>query len=235
MRLVSFILVLIMISACTVQQIQQTLDDYLDSEQLTTEQVAAGLKQALEVGISKGANNAAQLDGYWKNPAIRIPFPPDVVKVENKLRDIGLGAQVDKFLKTLNRGAEEAAKEAKPIIVSAIRSMTIQDAWNILKGSDDAATQYLKQKTSDQLRARFKPVISQALKKTNATKYYSDIVETYNKIPFTDDVDPDLENYATSQALDGLFKLVAEEEKKIRQDPVARTTELLKKVFAQQD
>lgn len=235
MRLVAIILCCCLFTACTVQQIQQTLDDYLGSEQLTSEQVAAGLKQALEVGIGNGASAASRIDGYYKNPAIRIPFPPDVAKVESKLRSIGLGDQVDKFILTLNRGAEEAAKEAKPIFLSAIRGMTIQDAWNILKGQDDAATEYLRSKTSAQLAAKFKPVISKSLDKTNATKYYSDIVSTYNKLPFTDDVDPDLENYATNKALDGLFQLVAAEERKIREDPVARTTDLLKRVFAQQD
>lgn len=220
---------------CTAQQIQQTLDSYLGSDQLTTEEVANGLKEALIKGISEGSASASKLNGYLGNPQIKIPFPPDVQKVEDKLRSIGLDKQVDQFIETLNRGAEEAAKEAKPIFVSAIRSMTIQDAWNILKGEDDAATQYLVRTTSDQLRGKFQPVIGNALDKTNATKYYGDIINTYNKVPFVDKVDPDLENYATQKALDGLFFLIAKEEQKIREDPLARTTDLLKRVFKEQD
>jgi hypothetical protein len=135
----------------------------------------------------------------------------------------------------LNRGAEEAAKEAKPIFVTAIRSMTIQDAWGILKGESDAATQYLKRTTSDHLRAKFQPVIKDALGKVNATKYYGEIVNTYNQIPFVQDVNPNLDEYATEKAMEGLFILIAEEEKKIREDPLARTTDLLKRVFRAQN
>ncbi|MBV6643406.1 MAG: DUF4197 domain-containing protein [Cyclobacteriaceae bacterium] len=225
----------ILMVGCTAQQIQQTLDSYLGSDQLTTEEVANGLKEALIKGISEGSASASKLNGYLGNPQIKIPFPPDVQKVEDKLRSIGLDKQVDQFIETLNRGAEEAAKEAKPIFVTAIRSMTIQDAWNILKGEDDAATQYLVRTTSDQLRGKFQPVIGNALDKTNATKYYGDIINTYNKVPFVDKVDPDLENYATQKALDGLFFLIAKEEQKIREDPLARTTDLLKRVFKEQD
>ncbi len=155
--------------------------------------------------------------------------------MEDKLRSIGLGGEVDKFVKTLNQGAEQAAKEAKPILVSAIQGMSIQDAWGILKGDDNAATDYLKLKTTSDLTAKFKPIISRALSQTKATKYYSDLTNTYNKIPFVDDVNPDLEDYATEQALKGLFMLVADQEAEIRKDPLARTTELLKRVFAEQD
>jgi hypothetical protein len=192
------------------------------------------LKEALIKGISTGSDLASQMDGYFKNPEIKIPFPPEVKKVEDKLRQIGLGGEVDKFIMTLNRGAEDAAKEAKPIFISAIKSMTIQDAWGILKGEQDAATQYLKRTTSLQLKEKFKPVIQNSLNKVSATKYYGDIVNTYNKIPFTDDVNPNLDDYATDKAIEGLFTLIAKEEKNIRQDPVARTTELLKKVFGAQ-
>ena len=132
---------------------------------------------------------------------------------------------------TLNRGAEDAAREAKPIFISAIRQMTIQDAWGILKGEDNAATEYLKKTTSAQLYEKFRPVIANSLSKVNATKYYGDLVTAYNKIPLVEKVNPDLEDYATTKAMEGLFLLIAQEEKNIRQDPVARTTDLLKKVF----
>jgi len=201
---------------------------------LTTAEVAEGLKEALIKGISTGSDLASQVDGYFKNPEIKIPFPPEVKKVEDKLRQIGLGNEVDKFVMTLNRGAEDAAKEAKPIFITAIKAMTIQDAWGILKGEQDAATQYLKRTTTPQLKEKFKPVIQNSLNKVSATKYYGDIVNTYNKIPFTDDVNPNLDDYATDKAIEGLFTLIAREEKNIRQDPVARTTELLKKVFGAQ-
>lgn len=228
-------LLIILISACTVQQIQQTLDTYAGDTKLTESQVAQGLKEALQKGISSGTASASQVDGYFKNAAIKIPFPPEIKKVEDKLRSVGLGDQVDKFVLTLNRGAEEAAKEAKPIFVDAITAMTVQDAWGILKGENNAATVYLKDKTYTSLEGKFKPVIKNALDKTSATKYYSDMINTYNKIPFVEKVNPNLDDYATQRALDGLFKLVADEEKLIREDPVARTTDLLKKVFSQQD
>jgi len=223
------------LGACTTAQINQTMSEVnkaIGTDQpLTTAEVTEGLKEALINGISNGSNLASQLDGYFKNPRIKIPFPPDVKKVEDKLRQIGLGGEVDKFVMTLNRGAEDAAKEAKPIFVSAIRQMTVQDAWGILQGSDNAATEYLKKTTSAQLYEKFHPVVANSLNKVNATKYYGDIVNTYNKIPTVQKVNPDLNDYATKKAMDGLFLLIADEEKKIRQDPVARTTDLLKKVF----
>lgn len=228
-----YLLLFFMISSCTV--LQQSVDDYLNEENLTTEEVASGLKEALIKGISEGSVKASKVNGYFGNPSIRIPFPPDVQKVEKRLRELGLGGEVDRFVKTLNRGAEEAAKEAKPIFVNAIRSMTVQDAWSILKGEEDAATQYLQNRTSAQLKAKFLPVIQKSLNQVNATRYYSDIISTYNRIPLVEDVNPDLDNYATDKALEGLFKLIAAEEKKIREDPVARTTALLKKVFEAQD
>jgi hypothetical protein len=203
-------------------------------ESLSTEEVAAGLKEALTNGASKGSDLVSQADGYFKNAEIKIPFPPEVQKVETKLRQMGMGAEVDKFVLALNRGAEDAAKEAKPIFVTAIKQMTIQDAWSILKGEDDSATQYLKRTTTSQLTDKFKPVIQKSLEKTNATKYYKDLVTTYNKIPMVQKVNPNLDDYATEKAIGGLFVMVAKEEKSIRDNPTARTTELLKKVFSAQ-
>ena len=218
-------------AGCTVQQINQTIDEYLNGDKLTTEEVTSGLKEALVQGITNGSNLASRKDGYFKNSLIKIPFPPDAIKVANTLRDIGLGRQVDRFVMTLNRGAEDAAKSAKPIFVEAIRQMTIQDAWAILQGENDAATQYLKRTTSQSLYGAFKPVIKNSLDKVNATRYYGDLVTRYNRIPLVERVNPDLDDYATNLAIDGLFKLIAAEEGKIREDPVARTTALLKKVF----
>lgn len=201
------------------------------SQPLTAEEVAQGLKEALTNGISKGSDLTSQLDGYFKNPEIKIPFPPDVKKVEDRLRQMGLGGEVDKFVLSLNRGAEDAAKEAKPIFIAAIKQMTIDDAFSILKGQPDAATQFLKRTTTSQLKVKFKPVVQTSLDKVSATKYYGDLVGTYNKIPLVQKVNPDLNEYATDMAIQGLFIMIAKEEKNIRQDPLARTSELLKRVF----
>jgi hypothetical protein len=224
-----------LLGACTTAQINQTLSEVNKAvsgeKPLTTAEVGEGLKEALINGISKGADQVSQLDGYFKNPQLKIPFPPDVKKVEDKLRQIGLGNEVDRFVMTLNRGAEEAAKEAKPVFISSIRQLTIEDAWGILKGQEDAATNYLQRTTTPQLKEKFKPVSQQSLDKVGAAKYYSDLVNTYNKIPFIEKVNPDLNEYATDLAIKGLFIQIAKEEKNIRQDPVARTTELLKRVF----
>lgn len=228
------------LGACTSAQINQTIGDVNKtigggtSAQPSTAEVADGLREALIKGISTGSDQASKLDGYFKNPEIKIPFPPDVKRVEDKLRQIGLGSEVDKFVMTLNRGAEDAAKEAKPIFITAIKAMTIQDAWSILRGQDDAATQYLKRTTSAQLKEKFKPVIKNSLNKVNATKYYSDIVTRYNQIPLVQKVNPELDDYATDKAIEGLFIMIAREEKNIRENPVARTTALLKKVFGAQ-
>jgi hypothetical protein len=198
---------------------------------LSEAEIGEGLKEALSVGISLGADKAGALDGYFKNPKIRIPFPPEVQKVENALRSIGLGPKVDEFILALNRGAEDAAQSAKPIFINAIKQLTIRDAVSILRGEKDAATQFLKRTTGTQLIAAFEPFIIKSIEKTNATKYYTDIATAYNKIPLVTRVNPDLKGYATQKAIDGLFVLVAEEEAKIRENPLARTSELLKRVF----
>ena len=221
-----------MLFACTSQQLSQSLGGILTTDSSpTSQEVASGLKEALINGIRKGSNQASKVDGYFKHPRIKIPFPPDIQKVETKLRQVGLGRQVDKFVLSINRGAEKAAVEAKPIFISAIKSMTIQDAWGILKGEKNAATQYLQRTTTSQLTTKFRPVIKKSLDQVNATKYYGDVVGSYNKIPFVTKVDSDLAGYTTQKAIDGLFFLIAKEEANIRANPVARTTELLKKVF----
>jgi hypothetical protein len=232
------IFVSIVLGACTAAQINQTIGDVgktIGGDQpLTTAEVADGLKEALIKGISNGSDIVSQVDGYFKNPEIKIPFPPDVKKVEDKFRQLGLGSQVDRFVETLNHGAEDAAKEAKPIFITAIRSMTIEDAWAILRGDKDAATQYLKRTTSPQLKEKFRPVILNSLDKVQATRYYGEIVSRYNQIPLVQRVNPDLAGYATDKAIEGLFLMIAKEEKNIRENPVARTTELLKRVFGSQ-
>lgn len=198
---------------------------------LTNSEAASGLKEALLQGIGKGADQASQVDGFYLNKLIRIPFPPDAQRVATTLRSIGLGSQVDKFELSLNRGAEDAAKSAKPIFINAIKSLTFTDVWNILTGQKDAATQYLKRTTTSQLTAAFRPIMQQSLDKVEATRYYSTLTTTYNKLPLVTPVQTDLNQYATGKAIDGLFTLIAQEEANIRQNPVARTTTLLKRVF----
>ncbi len=219
-------------TSCTSQQIAGVLGS-ITGAPLTKEEIAKALKDALVQGVVKGTGLASKDGGYFNNGLIKIPFPKDAEKVATKLRSIGLGSEVDRFVKTLNRGAEEAAKEAAPIFKSAITSMSIKDAYEILKGDKDAATQYLIKATTSQLMTKFKPVVSKNLSKVNATRYYGDLVGKYNKIPFVQNVNPDLDNYATELAIEGLFKLVAQEESNIRSNISARSSELMKKVFAQ--
>lgn len=198
---------------------------------LTTDEIARGLKEALTVGINNSSAKASAFDGYLGNSMIKLLFPPEAQKVEAKLRQIGLGGECDKFITALNRGAEDAAKYAAPIFIDAITKMTISDALGILKGDKDAATQYLKRSSTTALVAAFSPVIESSLAKTNATKAYTDIANLYNKIPLVQKVNPDLKQYATNKAIDGLFLLVAQEEANIRENPVARVSDLLKRVF----
>jgi len=190
---------------------------------------------AIKEGLSKGTGNAVNLvaikDGYLKNPEIKIPFPPEFKTVETKLRDAGFGKNVDKVIFSINRAAEDAGKEAKPIFINAITSLTITDAINIVKGQDNAATSYLKKTSSSELNNKFKPSIKTSLDKVGATKYWSETIKLYNKLSLVKKINPDLAQYVTGKAIDGLFLMVAKEELKIRKDPLSRTTDLLKKVF----
>ena len=201
----------------------------------TNNEIIGGLKQALEIGVLKGATTVSKPDGFFKNPNIKIPLPQDLRKVESKLRNIGLGPQVDKILLTINRGAEDAAKGAKNIFISAIKQMTIQDAMSILKGEPNAATNFLRRTTTTQLEKAFRPVVNKSLGKVQATKHWTDVTSKYNKIPFVKPIETDLTGYVTTKAVEGLFFMIEKEEAKIRKDPLARTTDLLKKVFKLQD
>jgi hypothetical protein len=199
---------------------------------LTNDEIVQGLREALNVGIEKAGVKASQVGGFNNNELVRIPFPAEAKKMEEKLRLIGLSDQVDTFETALNRAAEKAAKEAAPIFISAIKSMNVSDGLNILKGQDDAATNYLRKTTNDSLYSAFKPVVKNAIKAAKVTQYWNPLVNRYNKIPLTTKVNPDLEDYTTKKAMEGLFKLLAEEEKIIREQPSARVTNLLKKVFS---
>lgn len=204
---------------------------YNNQKPLTNTEIIQGLKEALTIGSTNSSSLASKVDAYYKNPLLFIPFPPEAQKIQNTLRQLGQNQLVDDFIRTVNRAAEEAAKESAPIFIDAVKKMTINDGLKILNGSNDAATQYLKSNTNQELAAKFKPVIERSLSKVNATKYWTDIITYYNKVPGVQKMNPDLANYTTGKAIDGLFILVAQEETKIRQDPSARVTDILKKVF----
>jgi len=201
------------------------------SKGLTEKDAVDGIKEALVNGTSESVKLVSIADGYWGNPEIKIPFPSEAKEMESKLRTIGMGKKVDEFNESMNHAAEKAANEAKPIFIAAIKGMTVKDAINIVKGENNAATIYLKNTTSPELKNKFQPIIKTSLDNVNATKYWSDLITVYNKIPLVKKMNPNLTEYVTGKAIDGLFVMIAKEELKIRKDPMARTSELLKKVF----
>lgn len=198
---------------------------------LSNDEVIRGLKEALNVGTNNATGKASKADGFYKNAIIRIPFPPEARAVESTAKQLGMTKQVNDFVKTMNRAAEEASKEAAPIFVDAVRTMTINDGLTILRGGDGAATNYLKGRTQSQLTTKFSPVVKRAINKVQLTKYWKPIVTKYNKIPGVRKQNPDLDKYVTEKALEGLFKLIADEENKIRKDPAARVSDILRRVF----
>lgn len=195
-------------------------------------EIGNGLKQALELATTKSADQLSQVDGFFANAAVKILFPPQAQKAEKTLRKFGFNKLCDNVILSLNRAAEDAAKQARPIFISAIRQMSLKDVTNILLGGQDAATQYFKQTTTGQLTVSFKPVIQTSLNKTGATMYYGDAVNQYNKIPFVRKMNPDISEYVTQKAIDGLFYQIALEELNIRKNVGARSTPLLQKIFA---
>lgn len=220
--------VLLLSTGC--ETTQQILNNLPASGQMSTTQIAAGLKEALTIGTQNSAGRVSAVNGFFANAALKILMPPEAQKVEATLRKVGLGSVVDKAVLSMNRGAEEAAKSATPIFVNAIQQMTISDAIGILRGGDFAATNYFKQKTTIALTSAFRPVINAALKKVDATKYWTDVFSMYNKFSSTP-VNTDLSAYVTERAIAGIFHEVGLEEQKIRKDPAARVTDLLKTVF----
>jgi hypothetical protein len=209
---------------------QHVINETSSSGNLTTQEIVSGLKQALTIGAQNSSDRLSAVDGFFANAVIKILMPPEAKNVESTLRSLGFGSVVDKAILSMNRAAEEAAKSAAPIFIDAITQMTITDAIDILKGGDFAATNYFKQKTTGALTKSFRPVINNALTKMDATKYWSDVFSVYNKFA-AKQVNTDLSAYVTSKAIDGIFYQVGLEEQKIRKDPAARVTDLLKKVF----
>lgn len=202
---------------------------------LSNADIAAGLREALDNGIDKQVTKLTQTDGFYKNQMVKILLPEELQKVDKTLRDIGLSSLADEGLKMMNRAAEDAVKEATPIFVSAVKNITFNDAKNILMGNDEAATSYLRVSTSTQLYSKFNPVIKSSFDKVGADKVWKQIITKYNQIPLVNKVNPDLTDYVTNEALNGVFKMIAVEEKDIRNNINARTSVLLKKVFAIQD
>ncbi|RZK49507.1 MAG: DUF4197 domain-containing protein [Pedobacter sp.] len=221
-------------SGCDIQS-QNAIGDIL--KQIPTQgapsnlEIANGLKEALSIGTSKGADQLAARDGFLGNLAIKILFPPEAQKIEQTLRSVGLNQLADNVILSLNRAAEDAAKEAKPIFLAAIQQMTIADATQILFGGNDAATNYFKRVTTEQLLIKFEPVITNSLQKVGATKYWADAATAYNKIPLVKPINTNLSNYVANKAIDGMFYQVSAEEFRIRENINARTSSLLKKVF----
>lgn len=197
----------------------------------STAEITSGLKEALEKGTGISADRLSLQDGYLKNLDVKILFPEEAKSVEKTLRSIGLGSMCDQVITSLNRAAEDAAQEAKPIFTAAIKQMSFQDVQKILLGEQNAATMYFKTTTTDSLSAKFSPIIDTSLKKVDATKYWSDVMTRYNKVPLVKKVDTDLTAYVTQKAIDGLFVEIAKEELKIRESVGARTSPLLQKVF----
>ncbi len=221
-------------STCDPQIMEDVLNTVIGST-ITEQEAANGLKEALVQGATNGSDLLSVVNGYLGNPQVKIPFPAEAQKIESTLRNLGLNKMCDDVINSINHAAENAAIEAKAVLTNSIRQMTIADAMNILFGANDAATEYLKKTSTATLTAKFTPIVQSSLNKVGATKYWSDAVNYYNKIPLVEDMNPDLTAYVTQKALDGLFLMIEKEELKIRQDPGARVADIVQKVFAYYD
>ncbi|AXT63251.1 DUF4197 domain-containing protein [Aquimarina sp. AD10] len=234
-----FLLCIVFFSGCAeLQQVVNNLPQTtggLGGIGISNIDIANGLREALDNGIDKQVNKLTLKDGFYRNELVKILLPQELRKVDKTLRDVGLSKLADEGLKVLNRAAEDAVKEATPIFVSAVKQMTFTDAKQILLGSDNAATSYLKNKTTSPLYAKFNPVINKSFSKVGADKIWANIIKKYNAIPLTNNVNPDLTDYVTQEALKGVYTMIAIEEKEIRTKLSSRSTDLLRKVFALQD
>ncbi|WP_298497119.1 DUF4197 domain-containing protein [uncultured Algibacter sp.] len=230
-----FLAIFFIFNLVSCAELQQVVNQLPQSGELGNAEIASGLRQALDFGIDKQVTKLTQTDGFFKNELVKILLPEELSKVDKALRDIGLSNLADEGLKVLNRAAEDAVKEATPIFIDAVKGITFDDAKNILLGNNDAATQYLTTKTQDALYAKFNPVIKNSFSKVGADEIWSNLINKYNSIPFTNNVNPDLTDYVTGEALKGVYTMIAVEEKDIRTKASSRTTDLLKKVFSLQD
>ncbi len=208
------------------------LKQFLKEQELSEEKIVEGLKEALKVGTQKAVEKTGIKDGYFGNEKIKIPMPEKMQKVDKMMRKLGMDREMDRFLESMNRAAEAAAPEALSIFKNAVKEMTISDARGILKGGDHAATEFFSTKTRSALSELFKPIVTNKLEQVGSTKKFNRIIKKYNRLPLVKPTSFTLENYVTEEALDGLFYMVGKEEEKIRKDPKARVTEILKEVFS---
>ena len=232
-KIVLSIAILSLVSCAEMQQVLEQLPQQTGI--LSQAEMGNGLKEALNNGITKQVSKLTTTDGFFKNEAVKILLPEELQKVDTKLRQLGMTKLADDGLKILNRAAEDAVKEATPIFVDAVKQMTFTDAKNILQGNESSATTYLQTSTSTALYGKFNPVIKNSFAKVGADKIWTQIITKYNSIPLVKKVNPDLTDYTTNKAMKGVFKMIAVEEKDIRTNFSARTSDLLKKVFALQD
>ena len=233
MKKIIIVLVAVSLSGCA--EMQQVMNQFPQTQGIGGLDIAGGLREALDNGISKQVTKLTATDGFFRNEAVKILLPEELRKVDAGLRRIGLSSLADEGLKVLNRAAEDAVKEATPIFVDAVRNMTFNDARTILMGNQSSATTYLQNSTTTALYGKFNPVIKNSFTKVGADRVWNNIITKYNSIPLVNKVNPDLTDYVTNQALNGVFKMVAVEEKNIRTDLSARTSVLLQRVFAMQD
>lgn len=229
-KIILVISIFALTSCAELQQVVNNMPTQTDSGT-----IASGLREALNLGIEKQVSKLTQKDGFYKNQMVKILLPQELQKVDQTLRDIGLGSLADEGLKVLNHAAEDAVKEATPIFVDAVKTITFTDAKNILLGPDNAATNYLEQRTNSALYTKFNPVIQSSFAKVGADQIWSNIINRYNAVPFVQKVNPDLTDYVTNEALKGVYTMIAVEEKDIRTNISARTTPLLRRVFGMQD
>ncbi|MDR9400900.1 MAG: DUF4197 domain-containing protein [Psychroflexus sp.] len=234
MKKISLILILLCTVSCA--ELQTIADQTMkQSKPISNLEISNGLKQALEKGVEREVNQLTQKNGFYENDAVKVLLPEELTQVEEGLRKIGLGSLADEGIKLMNRAAEDAVKKATPIFIDAIKNMSINDARNILLGNDSAATDFLKQSTANQLYQEFYPVVNQSFKDVGADQLWTSAIDKYNRIPFKENVNPDLSEYVTQQALDGVFKMIAKEEVQIRNQLSSRSTDLLRRVFKLQD
>lgn len=232
-RILVILFLIFHLSSCG--ELQQVVNQLPQTQGIGNAEIGNGLRQALDQGIEKQVAKLTQTDGFFKNELVKILLPEELQKVDKTLRDVGLGKLADEGLKILNRAAEDAVGEATPIFVNAVKGITFNDAKTILLGNDDAATQYLTSATQKQLYAKFNPVIKNSFEKVGADKIWANLINKYNSIPLTNNVNPDLTDYVTNEALTGVYTMIAVEEKEIRNNVSSRTTDLLRKVFGMQD
>ncbi len=226
-----FIAIPLLFALLACDQLAQIASEYPMNTAPTQAEISAGLKEALRVGITQAVSSTNQTNGFYGNNLIKIPVPQEVEKIKSTLTQLGYTKPIDDFERSLNRAAEQASGQAIEIFSNAITKLTFTDVVEIWKGEDDAATQFLKRTSTDQLHAAFSPITKKAIEDVGVTKYWDDIANIYNNLPFVTPVNPNLNEYVNDQAINGLFTLVAQEEKKIREDPAARTTAILQRVF----